>query len=89
MNIYPIHLTSPQLIDWINNLRSLVRLLFTIRATVSSDSRDYFFNCCMPRRLRLLLLHVDLTTIIHGFGVSKLDYCNSLYTVLHLKLLQK
>uniref|UniRef100_H3BFS5 Reverse transcriptase domain-containing protein n=1 Tax=Latimeria chalumnae TaxID=7897 RepID=H3BFS5_LATCH len=57
----------------------------TLERQISSVVSLGFFHLRNIRRLRPVLPHDSLSTLMHAFVVSRLNYCNALYAVLPLK----
>ena len=61
----------------------------SMEAQVTATAQLAFFHLRRIRQLAPYLSRPDLATVIHATVTSRLDYCNSLYAGLPLKLTQK
>uniref|UniRef100_M3XHX1 Reverse transcriptase domain-containing protein n=1 Tax=Latimeria chalumnae TaxID=7897 RepID=M3XHX1_LATCH len=61
----------------------------TLERQISSVVSSGFFHLRNIRRLRPVLPHDSLSTLMHTFIVSRLDYCNVLYAGLPLKAIRR
>uniref|UniRef100_M3XIF9 Reverse transcriptase domain-containing protein n=1 Tax=Latimeria chalumnae TaxID=7897 RepID=M3XIF9_LATCH len=61
----------------------------TLERQISSVVSSGFFHLRNIRRLRLVLPHDSLSTLMHAFIASRLDYCNALYAGLPLKAIRR
>uniref|UniRef100_M3XGZ6 Reverse transcriptase domain-containing protein n=1 Tax=Latimeria chalumnae TaxID=7897 RepID=M3XGZ6_LATCH len=61
----------------------------TLERQISSVVSSGFFHLRNIRRLRLVLPHDSLSTLMHAFVTSRLDYCNVLYAGLPLKAIRR
>ncbi|XP_053224999.1 uncharacterized protein LOC128403884 [Podarcis raffonei] len=61
----------------------------SLDAQVTATAKATFFHLRRIKQLVPYLSRPDLATVIHAMVTSRLDYCNSLYAGLPLKLTQK
>ncbi|XP_064418828.1 RNA-directed DNA polymerase from mobile element jockey isoform X2 [Latimeria chalumnae] len=61
----------------------------TLERQISSVVSSGFFHLRNIRRLRLVLPRDSLSTLMHAFVSSRLDYCNALYAGLPLKAIRR
>lgn len=76
----------------VSSLKNLVVILdasLTMEAHVTNIARLVFFHLSHTRQLAPFLLCPDLATVIFVMVTFKLDYCNSLYAGLLLRLNRK
>lgn len=66
--------------DTFKNLGVLLDSSLNFNKQVSSVVKRSFYHLRNIAKLKPLLSHSDLETVIHAFISSRLDYCNSLYT---------
>uniref|UniRef100_A0A670I2H7 Reverse transcriptase domain-containing protein n=1 Tax=Podarcis muralis TaxID=64176 RepID=A0A670I2H7_PODMU len=61
----------------------------SMEAQITAITKAAFFHLRQAKQLAPYLSRPDLATVIHATVTSRLDYCNSLYVGLPLKLTQK
>uniref|UniRef100_H3AGI1 Reverse transcriptase domain-containing protein n=1 Tax=Latimeria chalumnae TaxID=7897 RepID=H3AGI1_LATCH len=61
----------------------------TLERQISSVVSSGFFHLRNIRRLSPVLPHDSLSTLMHAFVTSRLDYCNALYAGLPLKAIRR
>uniref|UniRef100_H3B777 Reverse transcriptase domain-containing protein n=1 Tax=Latimeria chalumnae TaxID=7897 RepID=H3B777_LATCH len=61
----------------------------TLERQISSVVSSGFFHLRNIHRLRPVLPHDSLSTLMHAFVTSRLDYCNALYAGLPLKAIRR
>ena len=75
-----------------NEVRSLGVLLdpmLTMESQVASAVRPAHFHLRRIAQLRPYLDTEALTTLVHALVISRVDYCNSLYVGLPLRLMRR
>lgn len=61
----------------------------SMEAQVTNVARSALFLFCQIKQLVPYLSSSDLATMTHAMVISRLDYCNSLYSGLSLRMIQK
>lgn len=75
--------------DTVRNLGVLFDSSFKLDKQVSAVVRSSFYQLRLISRARHYIPYNDLEKLIHAFVTSRLDYCNSLYSGLHVTLLHR
>ncbi|CAI5776265.1 Hypothetical predicted protein [Podarcis lilfordi] len=73
----------------IKSLGVIFNASFSMEVQVTPITKAAFFHLRQTKQLVLYFSRSDFSTVIHATVTSRLDYCNSLYVGLPLKLTQK
>uniref|UniRef100_A0A670IWM0 Reverse transcriptase domain-containing protein n=1 Tax=Podarcis muralis TaxID=64176 RepID=A0A670IWM0_PODMU len=73
----------------VKSLSVILDASLSMEAQVTATAKATFFHLRRIKPLVPYLSRPDLATVIHATVISRLDYCNSLYAGLPLKLSQK